>query len=1306
MKTKLQLKGFSLVEVMIMFTMLSIIMAASMTMITRKSSPTPPKVSHGVYRCIWDASDNHNRLVEEQYSGTRRIRGPVVPEGGRCRFNVPQAAMYKVDIYSAGSGGNKSAHVHSEFPESERVRKFTLNGGYNGSDAEQLFKPSDEELREFFDGKFIVDSFYTLNAGYGGAADLTYLSPLDSSCLSEENNQRLKDRIQELKTKIDYIRKNHNKIVYGVHWYPNAQEAQARLKGSGLEDHEYYTQFSHGDYTQVPMGDAQYFEVRKNKINEYYDSYVIKEYKELLEEIDSLTEELNKAEAENDQYFIDYYQRIIADKQDKLNKLKNAYGIEEVPRKINPGELLNVVGVYNLTDSEHCPNCIQKLANSSYFKEQIDRKYISISGIDYGGNPVEAIDFFYKNLHADSINDTDEDICLRNNIFTPIGFNGCVGHINWDDVSDSEHTIADKDFNYAYYYHALARLVSVQDYSEIDKEQWWWVPMTGYNVMRLTYEIALALKELTGEGDVLEEFDEETIKDVAYQVGKEYYNNFAKKSDEGNWYAVGHINLNSHSGDEYGNSTRNLAHQAVGFYSYDSNYSVRNQIFGTLDNDGSESWSVGLRFRDLVDDILDRLADKLEEEELKPLENMLDVRYNQAFQSQHYRLAGNVKTPDGTRKETEEEFNARVNTISAYNNTFNRIPAYNKFSIMNTDVENQIIDYCRLEFEPFYTYANIPTDDTSLRGEIQFGKPRYIGKFGGEEGKGKLSRIIYQINYFGGETRARKTEKFETYLRNIKSTYKPMYCPKNEPSDECTFDKKGFKQPSNPDPKPFEFKSADVEKYKSQTDNNRQFIYIEPNNSNLNNHQFYVNVPDGRDLDKPYVDTPYPAWKVATGNTPVMILSQQAKGGKKPNVFVNVPSRNVNKNYSRNDSTKESWKNNPVSIPVSYSYADQKFQYVKSANAHVFEQSWGYTAGTEDSAKGEDAKFRSGSGIYPTANDPFFYRINSLNRTDTSTDNQVNSLDLTAGKKYPSKQEPQLVMKSKVWEKFYSLGAPGKVGRLESLTTSDLGSSCTFTIPKRGAMYKPTGDDEADADQLTQLQNSLATYMTCTNNEGQTVFNKKVDGPDSAYNTVLISDNDKVSNNKFVWNKTREQSGRWEVKLIGSKPETRWRPTSIWSRLFNDLMMPNGIYDIRSTYKVGDAGDGTTLIDKCLAPRGDYSNEMQYVMKAYSGKEQERTFSNEYFGVKSRPWNYLSTNISTAPSENVTATQIIDGFVVKVQHALGNKNGYNCYGFEDPGSNDTDPQDFDLYESSPEVQEHLYDLNATEGGGGAVVITW
>ena len=184
-------RGFSLVEVMVLFTVLAVAMAAMLPVITKKSKAVPRKVSHGVYRCI---ALGNGRYLQETYNSFRRLRSDEVTQ---CTFHTPTANMYKVDLYGAGAGGTKYAAYQAE---QDKVRTATLgmdqiaayakNGGSlvyvpeDFSRSDMPFTLSNDDLRASLNNLVIITSVYTADAEQGGTAKLQYSSPSRATCLA------------------------------------------------------------------------------------------------------------------------------------------------------------------------------------------------------------------------------------------------------------------------------------------------------------------------------------------------------------------------------------------------------------------------------------------------------------------------------------------------------------------------------------------------------------------------------------------------------------------------------------------------------------------------------------------------------------------------------------------------------------------------------------------------------------------------------------------------------------------------------------------------------------------------------------------------------------------------------------------------------------------------------------------------------------------------------------------------------------------------------------------------------------------
>ena len=114
-------------------------------------------------------------------------------------------------------------------------------------------------------------------------------------------------------------------------------------------------------------------------------------------------------------------------------------------------------------------------------------------------------------------------------------------------------------------------------------------------------------------------------------------------------------------------------------------------------------------------------------------------------------------------------------------------------------------------------------------------------------------------------------------------------------------------------------------------------------------------------------------------------------------------------------------------------------------------------------------------------------------------------------------------------------------------------------------------------------------------------------------------------------------------------------------------------------YDVGNGGLGTTLIDSCVEPKGDY--ELVSYGKYY-------TFSNAPQVLKGETPRELNDN-------NVRLRTI-------ERSGDGRYGNWDCYQTENDQDNTYDVAKKD----PPEAVKEYYSVTAGEGGGGAVVITW
>lgn len=209
-------QGFSLIEVMILFTLLAVILAASMPILTKKSNPIPRRVPHGVYRCYANQEGN---IIEELYNANGLVDTKNLGQA-QCRFTVPTASVYTIELYGAGAGGTKYAEMTPTLSQDED-REFTLANAvdYDKSPEEKYINPpgsgyklTDRVIQDAFKGQQVIISAFSQNAGKGGTAKAVFYSPSNIRCNNSSLSNIPIDKlyIDPFKNKFSY---NDNDIV-------------------------------------------------------------------------------------------------------------------------------------------------------------------------------------------------------------------------------------------------------------------------------------------------------------------------------------------------------------------------------------------------------------------------------------------------------------------------------------------------------------------------------------------------------------------------------------------------------------------------------------------------------------------------------------------------------------------------------------------------------------------------------------------------------------------------------------------------------------------------------------------------------------------------------------------------------------------------------------------------------------------------------------------------------------------------------------------------------------------------------------
>ena len=127
--------GFTLVELMVFFIFISLVLAASTPIITKRVKNIPIKMHHGKYICRpgYQAYYNSTRLVSEE-------------NVTQCSFKPPKrASLYKIEMIGGGAGGYDYTHHWED--ELEGSGKYTLTGGYSG---DGYTNPTDAQLWKIF----------------------------------------------------------------------------------------------------------------------------------------------------------------------------------------------------------------------------------------------------------------------------------------------------------------------------------------------------------------------------------------------------------------------------------------------------------------------------------------------------------------------------------------------------------------------------------------------------------------------------------------------------------------------------------------------------------------------------------------------------------------------------------------------------------------------------------------------------------------------------------------------------------------------------------------------------------------------------------------------------------------------------------------------------------------------------------------------------------------------------------------------------------------------------------------------------
>ena len=172
--------GFSLVEVMLLLLVLSLIISASIPMITKRNLAIPQKAIHGMYQCI--AKDN-GKFYTARYNSKKLISEKENADS--CDEFIPPktTGLFNIYLYGAGAGGYNYYNVTSQ--EYTRSATYNMGDGELPTFGDYIYAVTDSDIGEAFKGQTVYLSA-TLPGGYAGG-DITAqnMSSASNVCCSE-----------------------------------------------------------------------------------------------------------------------------------------------------------------------------------------------------------------------------------------------------------------------------------------------------------------------------------------------------------------------------------------------------------------------------------------------------------------------------------------------------------------------------------------------------------------------------------------------------------------------------------------------------------------------------------------------------------------------------------------------------------------------------------------------------------------------------------------------------------------------------------------------------------------------------------------------------------------------------------------------------------------------------------------------------------------------------------------------------------------------------------------------------------------
>lgn len=161
--------GFTLVELMVFFIFISIILAASTPIITKRIKSIPLKVNHGKFICYRDGNGNY---VQRTFNAAKEVGEAKIVDS--CSFKPPKRAiLYKIELIGSGAGGY-THFIHKDENDARTTYYCIPGGSYNvscnsyvasGDGAQKYQDLTTEQIYKYF---MNVPFQFVANSGSGG----------------------------------------------------------------------------------------------------------------------------------------------------------------------------------------------------------------------------------------------------------------------------------------------------------------------------------------------------------------------------------------------------------------------------------------------------------------------------------------------------------------------------------------------------------------------------------------------------------------------------------------------------------------------------------------------------------------------------------------------------------------------------------------------------------------------------------------------------------------------------------------------------------------------------------------------------------------------------------------------------------------------------------------------------------------------------------------------------------------------------------------------------------------------------------